>query len=146
MHEVAKLITRYQATKGKHGPRLSDQSRLPDEYMKALIHGLNIQCERCASPLRVNPTVERYCSLHTQDKVFRANTDAYSRKWEGASQANPPHEAEAMEKAVRWAIFSADQSTSPTLTAFMLPKSEANAYQKWLRHPTDSWGACQRST
>ena len=114
VHEVAKLITRYQATKRKNGPQLSDQSGLPDEYMKALIQGLNIQCERFASPLNFNPTVERYCSLHTQDKVFGANTDAYSRKWEGASQANPPHEAEAMEKAVRWAIFSADQSTSPT--------------------------------
>jgi ribonuclease HI len=67
--------------------------------------------------------------------VFGANTDAYSTKWEGASEANPPHDAEAMEKAVRWAIFSAEKSTSPTLTAFILPKTGANAYQKSLTHP-----------
>ena len=51
----------------------------------------------------------------------------------GGSVRSKP--AEAMEKAVRWAIFSAEKSTSPTLTAFMLPKTGANAYQKWLTHP-----------
>ena len=39
------------------------------------------------------------------------------------------------EKAVRWAIFSAQKSMSPTLTAFMLPMTDENAYQKWLTHP-----------
>ena len=67
--------------------------------------------------------------------MFGANANAYSTTWEGASEANPLHDAEAMEKAVRWAIFSAEKSTSPTLTAFMLPKTGANAYQKWLTHP-----------
>ena len=56
-------------------------------------------------------------------------------KWEGASEANPPHGAKAMEKAVRWAILSAEKSMSPTLTAFTLPKTGANAYQKRLTHP-----------
>ena len=67
--------------------------------------------------------------------MFGANTDDCSKKWEGASEANPPHDAQAMEKAVRWAIFSAEKSMSPMLTAFMLPKTDANAYQKWLAHP-----------
>ena len=40
-----------------------------------------------------------------------------------------------MEKAVRWAILSADQSHVPTLTAFMLPSSDATGYMKWLSHP-----------
>ncbi len=67
--------------------------------------------------------------------MFGANTDAYSKKWEGASEANQPHDAKAMEKAVRWAIFSAEKKMSPTLTAFMLPKTGVNAYQKWHTHP-----------
>jgi len=103
--------------------------------MNALIQSLDIHCERFASPLNFNPAVKQYYSLHEQDRVFGANTDAYSTKWEGASEANPPHDAKAMEKAVRWAIFSAEKSMSPTLTAFMLPKTGANAYQKWLTHP-----------
>ena len=53
--------------------------------------------------------------------MFGVNTDAYSTKWE----VNPPHDAKAMEKAVKWAIFSAEKSMSPTMTAFMLPKTGA---------------------
>ena len=127
VHEVAKLTLRYQAGKSNGAKKLPDQSGLPDEYMDALMQSLDIQCERFASPLNLNPTIKQYYSLHDQDKVFGANADAYSTKWEGAS--------EAMEKAVRWAIFSAEKSTSPTLTAFMLPKTGLNAYQKWLTHP-----------
>ena len=135
VHEVAKLTLRYQAGQSRGAERLPDQSGLPDEYMDALIQSMDIQCERFASPLNFNPAVKHYYSLHDRDRVFGANTDAYSTKWEGASEANPPHEAGAMEKAIRWAIFSAETSTSPTLTAFMLPKTDANAYQKWLTHP-----------
>ena len=63
--------------------------------------------------------------------MFAANTDAYSTKWGGASEENSPHDVKAMEKAV----FSAEECISPTLTAFMLPKTAANADQKWLTHP-----------
>ena len=110
VHEVAKLTLRCQAGQGKGADKLPDQSGLPDEYMDALIQSLDIQCERFASPLNLNPAVKQYYSLHEQDRVFGANADAYSTKWEGASEANPPHDAEAMEKAVRWAIFSAEKS------------------------------------
>ena len=135
VHEVAKLTLRYQVRKGDKDEKLPDQSGIPDEYMQALISSLDLQCERFASPLNFNPGVKQYYSLYEQDKVFGANLDAYSKKWEGASQANPPHDAQAMEKAVRWAILSADQSHVPTLTAFMLASSDATGYMKWLSHP-----------
>ena len=47
-----------------------------------------------------------------------------------------------MEKAVTWAIFSAEKSMSPTLIAFMLPKTDVNAFQKWLTHPMIKELAC----
>ena len=40
-----------------------------------------------------------------------------------------------MDKAVRWAIVSADRATQPTLTAFVLPWWEDTAYFKWMQHP-----------
>ena len=78
VHEVAKLTLRYQAGQGKGAGKLPDQRGLPDEYMDALIQSLNVQCERFASPLNFNPGVKQNYSLHEQDKVFGANTDAYS--------------------------------------------------------------------
>ncbi len=135
VHKVAKLTLRHQAGQGEGAEKLPDQSGLPDDYMDALVQSLNIHCEQFASPLNFNPAVKQYYSLHEQDKVFGANKDAYSTKWKGASEAYPLHNAKAMEKAVRWAIFSAEKSMSPTLTTFMLPKTDANAYQNWLTHP-----------
>ncbi len=135
VHEVAKLTLRYQAGQSKGAEKLPDQGGLPDEYMDALIQSLDIQCEQFALPLNFNPAVKQYYSLHDQDRVFAANADAHSTKWEGASEANPPHDAETVEKAVRWAIFSAEKSRSPTLIAFILPKTVASAYQEWLTHP-----------
>ena len=43
-----------------------------------------------------------------------------------------------MEKALRWAIFSAQDSREPTLTAMVLPNMNNNgtSYSKWLRHPS----------
>ncbi len=93
VHAFAKLTVRYQAGKSKGAEKLPDQSGLPDEYMDALIQSMDIQCERFASPLNFNPAVKQYYSLHEQDRVSGANTDIYNTKWEGASEANPPHEA-----------------------------------------------------
>lgn len=98
---------------------MSDQSCLPEEYMNALVQSCNIGCEKFASPLNFSPLVKQYCSLYEQDRVLGANIDAYKTAWEGACQANPPHDAKAMEKAVRWAICSAEQSGAPTLTVFV---------------------------
>ncbi len=50
-----------------------------------------------------------------------SNFDAYSVKWTGASQVNPEYEVVAMEKAMRWAILSAEEATEPALTTFALP-------------------------
>ncbi|DBA89313.1 TPA: hypothetical protein ACH3X2_004783 [Trebouxia sp. C0005] len=58
VHEVAKLIVRYQAGPANGAENLPDQSGLPDEYIDALIQSLDIQCERFASPLNFNAVVE----------------------------------------------------------------------------------------
>jgi len=59
-------------------------------------------------------------------------------KWTGASQVNPVYEAVAMEKAMRWAILSAEEAAEPVLTAFVLPRRDdkGSSYARWLSHQT----------
>ena len=68
--------------------------------------------------------------MYEQDRVFGANVDAFSTKWEGASQASPEYTPECMEKAVRWAILSAEQSKTACLTVFVLPIQASTGYHK----------------
>ena len=89
--------------------------------MKAIVDGLSITTERFASPLNFNVASDSYCSTYSEDRLFGAIHDAYSHKWQGSSQANPEHEAKDMEKALRWAIFSAQETDEPVLTTFVLP-------------------------
>ena len=141
-HEVAKLLIRYQEGycphKSKHWQctKLENHIATPDEYMHALKVGLDIDCERFASPLNFNPEIPQYYSMYEQDRVFGANFNAFSSKWTGASQAKPEFEPEAMEKALRWAILSAEQSDSASLTAFIMPDTPSTGFYKWLQHPT----------
>ena len=76
-----------------------------------------------------------YNSLHDRDKVFGANTDAYSTKWQGVSQAYPPWTPNDMDKAMKWAILSAVQSAEATLTLLILPEVKGSSYCKWALHP-----------
>ena len=76
--------------------------------------------------------------MYAEDALFGANFDAYSVKWTGASQVNPEYEAVAMEKAMRWAILSAEEATEPVLTTFVLPwwDDKGSSYARWLSHQT----------
>lgn len=91
VHEVAQHALSYQAGQGKGAKKLPDQrGSLLSTWM---IQSMDILRERFASPLNFKPAVKQYYSLHEQNRVFGAYTDAYSTKQEGASEANPPHDA-----------------------------------------------------
>ena len=51
---------------------------------------------------------------------------------------NPEYKAVAMEKAMRWAILSAEEATEPVLTTFVLPwwDDKGSSYARWLSHQT----------
>ncbi|DBB03223.1 TPA: hypothetical protein ACH3X1_013292 [Trebouxia sp. C0004] len=68
-------------------------------------------------PLNFNPDLKCYFNMYVADALFGANLDAYSVTWTGASQVNPEYEAVVMEKAMRWAILSAEEAAEPVLTA-----------------------------
>ena len=82
--------------------------------MRALRTGLATTQERFACPLNFNPSLENYYSPFEEDASFGAN--AYSCKWTGSSQANPEYTPKDMQKAVRWAIASAAEDSTPSLT------------------------------
>ena len=136
---VNRLLSRYTNDRTKQGKKSkpTNHCSIPNGYMKALQIGLGTTVERFASPLNYNPTSECYYSRYPEDKLFGANVDAFSCKWQGASQAHPEHEPAAMEKALRWAIYSAEDTSEPTLTAFVLPwwNDTGTSYNRWLTHP-----------
>ena len=122
-------MQKQQASKPVHNPR----------QIHALFKdGLSVTNERLASPLNFNPNMTCYFGLYAEDALFGANFDAYNVKWTGASQVNHEYEAVAMEKAMRWAILSADEATEPVLTTFVLPwwDDKGNSYVRWLSHQT----------
>ena len=138
------LVSRYadKHTKQVKRTKTSNHCSIPDGYMKALQIGLGTWTERFASPLNYNPTSRCYFSLYPEDRLFAANVDAYSCKWQGASEVHPEHEPAEMEKALRWAIFSATDTCEPTLTALVLPwwSETGTSYNRWLTHPNSTGG------
>ena len=61
----------------------------------------------------------RYLSPFPEDEAFGAACDAYSCKWMGALHAHPEQTAKEMQKAIRWALASAEQADEPRLTAIL---------------------------
>ena len=133
-YALARLLSRYSKkhTLKSKTTRMKNHWATPDEYMKAIVDGLSITTERFASPLNFNVASDCYCSMYSQDRLFGATHDAYSHKWQGSSQANPEYEAKDMEKALRWAIFSAQETNEPVLTTLVLPDWDGMAYLRWM--------------
>ena len=135
-HEVALLMNRYKIPKEDDMVKASKLRRsTPDVYMHAFKYGLEVQCKRFASPIDFNPEMQQYYSLHDRDKVFGANIDAYSTKWQGTSQAYPPWTPNDMDKAMKCAISSAEKSSEAILTLLILPEDKGSSYCKWALHP-----------
>ena len=92
--------------------------------MTAIRRGFCVATERFACPLNFNAAMTSYYSPFPEDRAFGATHDAYSCKWLGTSHAHPEHTSEDMQKAIRWALASAEQKDLPSLTVFTLPFSE----------------------
>ena len=103
--------------------------------MKALQEGLSLKLERFASPLNHSEHLEAYFSRYEEDGIFGANVDAFSCRWAGPSQCNLEYESDAMDLAVRWALASATETKEPSLTAFMLPQWDMDAYRQYMNSP-----------
>lgn len=139
--EVYKLLLRYTSgykrSTGAKPVNMKNHWAVPTPVMHILQQNLGIHKERFASPLNFNPRHSQYWSAFPEDQIFAANHDAYNYQWTGISEANPEYDAPEMEKAIKWAIFSAAQEqTTPIMTYMVLPAWDSpgkTSYYKWLR-------------
>ena len=67
-----------------------------------------------ASPLDYDPKFSHYWSEHPRDKVFGANTNAFSSRFSGFSICHPIYHKNTMLLATRHFIYSAAVSTEET--------------------------------
>ena len=138
--EVMDLFLRYRP-----GPRPNDKyaasnPKQPWSSQPALqdaIHTqLGICIDRFASPLDVHNPNLHFWSKHDRDTAFSAHTDAYSCRWQGYSYAFPGTDTTETEKATKWALWSAMQSTEPTATLLAIPRSRTAkgrpVYLSWV--------------
>ena len=77
--------------------------------------------KKMASPLDYDPKFPHYWSEHPRDKVFGANTNAFSSQFSGFSICHPMYHENTMLLAKRHAIYSAAVSPEETATFMLLP-------------------------
>jgi hypothetical protein len=77
--------------------------------------------EKMALPLNYDPKFSHYWSEYPRDKVFGANTNAFSSRFSGFSICHPIYHENTMLIATRHAIYSAAVSTDETATFMLIP-------------------------
>ena len=135
--EIARLLARSKDGKSHIGCRINaaSQASIGEDAMTTHRTSFLTEKQRFLSPLTVDLNTTEYWCLHADDRVFGVHVNAYTCRWQGASQAHPVATPPEMEKAMRWAITSTTQSVMPTLTALILPDLPNSAYAKWLSQP-----------
>ena len=115
VHVVSNL-TQDDTHLGHTKPAAQNKARKPSQpntvayQMQPLQIGLGTAIERFALPLNCNPTPENYFSPYPEDRLFGSRRGRISCKRQGASEVHPDHEPAGMEKALKWAIFSAEDT------------------------------------
>lgn len=68
---------------------------------------------------------------------MRSKRGTFSCEWQGAAEVHPEHEAAEMEKALRQAIYSAEDTSEATLIALVLPRWDdtGTSYNGWPVQP-----------
>jgi ribonuclease HI len=125
----------YKSLSGSDPETLKNQWSIHPRLTDAIRTHLRTTKDRFASPLDAHAGAE-YWSKHERDGVFGARHDAYSCKWTGHSIAFPDHDSVSVERAIRWALWSARESKEPTATLLAIPRNNKGpnnpAYRKWL--------------
>ena len=137
--DVARLVLRYRAKNSanktcKAGHDL-DHWSCPDKLMQNIRETLSTTTERFASPMDRSADLPAYWSAFKEDQLFGANHDAYSSPWTGSSQAYPGQDIKECDKAIRWAIASAEaHPQTPTCTIVVVPYTAGNPHLQHLQH------------
>jgi ribonuclease HI/exonuclease III len=131
--DVVSLLLRHQNANREVPPQ--DRWSCPSHMMQTLQASLGTTMERFASPMDRSEDLEAYWSPCIEDELFGANYDAYSVPWTGSSQAHPGHDLKGCEKALRWAITSAEAYPDrPTCTVLIVPYMPGQPHMQHLSY------------
>ena len=122
--ELVGLIARKVISTSKHSSKKIKNSFsriLPSQITAAFQKWALVTKEKMASPLIYDPKFHHYWSEHPRDKVFGANTNAFSSRISGFSIFHPIYHENTMFLASRHAIYSAAIHTEETATFMLLP-------------------------
>jgi hypothetical protein len=120
--ELVGPIARKDTSASKYtNKKISFARILPSHITAAFQKWALVTKEKMASPLDHNPKSPHYWSEHPRDKVFGANTNAFSSRFSGFSICHPINHENTMLLATRHAIYSAAVSTEETATFMLLP-------------------------
>jgi hypothetical protein len=110
----------------------------PPLIQEELLRTYNVEQERFASPLNLNPAIPEYWSAFPEDTLFGAHPDAYSSRMTACGYMNPEYEEDELEKALQWAVW-ASETDEPVCFLAVYPKwIKAITMSTWL---PDSSGA-----
>ena len=122
--ELVGLIARKDTSASIHTNKKTKDSFariIPSHITAAFQKWALVTKEKMASPLDYDPKFPHYWSEHPRDKVFKANTNAFSSRFSGFSMSHPIYHENTMYLATRHAIHSAALSTEATATFMFLP-------------------------
>ena len=125
--ELVGFIARKDTSASKHTNKKTKDSSariLPSHITAAFQKWALVTKEKMAPPL--DPKFPHYWSEHPRDKVFGANTNAFSSRFSGISICHPIYHENTMLLATRHAIYSAAVSTEETATFMLLPSWNQN--------------------
>jgi ribonuclease HI/exonuclease III len=131
---ISRLLTRYTPTRKRPAKRRN--FTLPRHFLETLCETGGASIERFATPLTAE--CQLYYSTHPQDKDVGSLGDPYSAPWLGGSVAVPPFEAAELEKAMRWAVASAEIASAaevPSVTYLVMPAWEGSPHTQLASHP-----------
>ena len=112
--ELVGLIAPKDISASKHtNKKIKDSFAriLPFHIIAAFQKWALVTKEKVASPLDHDPKFPHYWSEHPRDKVFGADTIAFSSRFSGFSICHPIYHENTMLLATRHAIYSAAVST-----------------------------------
>lgn len=138
--EVAGMLLDWEARTRKLSARKLAQQcdSAPAPLVEALLAAAGVLAELFASPLDVHPSTPAYLSVRERDQLFGAGWDAYRHRWTGVGFAHPPETKEEVQRAVRWALASAQEAARdwrPVLTFMLLPNWPTEGHAQYLGFP-----------
>ena len=121
--ELVGLIARKDTSASKHTNKIIKDylARILPSHITAAFQRALVTKEKMASLLDHDPKFPHYWSEHPRDKVFGANTNAFSSRFSKFSICHPIYHEDTMLLATRHAIYSAAVSTEETATFMLLP-------------------------